>query len=67
MASKRFQFNEADAKAWATQALKFLAPYLIALIPVIIKQVPQDWAYAVAVVWVLNRLWSALTLWYSGK
>lgn len=47
-------------KAWLKHALVFLAPYLVALIPVFIQQVPKDWEYAVLVVWILNRIWDLL-------
>ena len=64
--SKRFQFNHNDLLAWLKQTKKVWVPYLLALIPVVIQQVPAEWTYAVITVWVLNRIYSFLTLWYAG-
>ena len=65
--SKRFTLNRADLTAWSQQTLIFLAPYLIALIPVIINQVPKEWEYGVITVWVLNRIWDLLRRFVAGK
>lgn len=65
--SKRWQWNRADTIAWANQAIRVLAPYLIVIIPVLIDQLPKDWAYATVTIYILNRIWDALRRWYSGK
>ena len=64
--SKRFTLNKADIYAWLERTLQTLAPYIIALIPVAIDQVPKDWQYAVLTVWVLNRIYDLLRRWYQG-
>lgn len=64
--SQKYTLNKQDLQAWAQRTLQTLAPYLIALIPVVISQVPQDWKYAVITVWVLNRVWDLLRRWYNG-
>jgi hypothetical protein len=65
--SGRWQWNKADTIAFLKEALKYAAPYLIVIIPVLIGQIPKDYAYASAIIWVLSRIVSALTLWYQGK
>lgn len=65
--SKRFTLNKQDLIAWGQQTLIFLAPYLIALIPVFINQIPKDWEYAVITIWGLNRIWDLLRRFVSGK
>ena len=67
MASKRFTLNRADIIGWGRQTLIFLAPYLIALIPVFIEQVPKDWEYAIITIWGLNRIWDLLRRFVAGK
>lgn len=67
MASKRFQFNKSDAIAWCNQTAWFLAPFIIALIPVVIGKVPRDWAYGEITIFLLNRVWDFLRRWYTGK
>ena len=65
MANKRYVWTRTDMKAWLAQAWKVLIPYLIVIIPVLIGQIPKDWAYATAAVYLLNRVWDALRRWYS--
>jgi hypothetical protein len=67
MASKRFQFNKADFIAWCKDALKVLAPYLIVIIPVLLEQVPKDWAYSAIVIFLLQRARKAIELYVAGK
>jgi len=52
--------------AWGHRTLQTLAPYLIALIPVVISRVPPDYKYTVLIVWVLNRVYDMLRRWYNG-
>lgn len=65
--SKRFTLNKQDLIGWGQQTLTFLAPYLIALIPVFINQIPKDWEYAVITIWILNRIWDLLRRFVAGK
>lgn len=67
MQSKRFTLNRQDLIAWGRQTLIFLAPYLIALMPVFIEKVPKDWEYGVLAVWILNRIWDLLRRYIAGK
>ncbi len=67
MKSKAWKWNSADTKAWAMQTLKTLAPYLIALIPVIIGELPKEATYTVAIAWILNRILSYLLILKAGK
>lgn len=64
--SKRFSLNKADLIGWGNRTLQTLAPYLIALIPVVILNIPKEWEYAVATVWVLQRVYDLLRRWYQG-
>lgn len=66
MISKSFSMTSADWKIFWSTTLTNLAPYLVALIPVIIERVPTDWAYATVVVFLLQRAWSFLKL-YATK
>ena len=61
--SKAFTMTAEDRKAFMDQTLKSLAPYLVVIIPVMIEQLPKDWAYAAIVIWGLQRLLSYLLLW----
>jgi len=67
MKSKKWTLNRQDITAWGKRTLQTLAPYLIALLPVVIEKVPADWKYSVLTVWVLNRIWDLLRRYYSGK
>ena len=67
MESKRFTLNRADWLAFLQRTLQTLTPYLVALIPVLISQIPKDWPYAVITVWLLNRVWDLLRRYISGK
>ena len=62
---KRFTWSKKDTIAWCQQAIKVLAPYLIVIIPVVVAQLPRDWAYATIVIYILNRIWDALRRWYG--
>lgn len=65
--SKQWTLSQEDWKAWGERTLQVLAPYLIALIPVVVAEIPNEWEYAVLTIWVLNRLWDLLRRFYSGK
>lgn len=65
--SARFSWNKADTIKFFKEALTVLAPYLLVIIPVLIGQIPQDWAYAAVTIYVLNRIRSVITLWLAGK
>lgn len=65
--SAQFSWNKADTIKFAQEAVKVLAPYLIVIIPVLIGQVPQDWAYAAVTIYILNRIRSAVMLYIAGK
>ena len=67
MASKRFELNKKDAIEWAKNALWFLAPTLIVLLPSIMEIIPADWKYAAIAIYILNRLTDILRRWYAGK
>lgn len=64
--SKSGTLNKQDWIDWGNRTLQTLAPYLIALIPVVIAQVDPQWQYAVLTVWVLNRVYDLLRRWYQG-
>ena len=64
--SVRFSWNSADTRAWLDKAIKVLVPYLVVIIPVLISQLPKDWAYSAIVVYVLQRVWDALRRFYDG-
>ena len=65
--SKAWSWNKADTQKFLKEALRFLAPYLIVIIPVVIGELPKDWAYATIVIWILNRIVSFLTILAAGK
>ena len=65
MISKPFQMTSADWTIFADTTLVNLAPYLVALIPVMIERVPADWAYATIAVFLLQRIWSFLKLYIT--
>ena len=67
MPSKRFQLNKADMLAWGHRTLQTLAPYLIALIPVVIAHIPSTWEYGIITVWILNRIWDLLRRYVNGS
>lgn len=67
MKSKAWKWNSADTQAWLLQTLKTLAPYLIALIPVIIGELPKEATYTVLIAWILNRILSYLLILKAGK
>jgi len=65
--SKKWTLSKQDWTAWGNRTLQNLAPYLVALIPVFIEQIPKDWEYTVIAVWLLNRIWDLLRRLYIGK
>ena len=67
MTSKRFQLNKADAVKFGKDALKVLAPYLIVIIPVLISNIDNNWAYSAILLYVLQRIRVALELFIVGK
>ncbi|TVL99536.1 MAG: hypothetical protein CV087_17405 [Candidatus Brocadia sp. WS118] len=67
MKSKKFSWNREDTVKFAKDALRVLAPYLIVIIPVLIDQLPKEWAYSAAVIYVLQRVRAAIELYKAGK
>lgn len=67
MQSKKFTWNSEDTKAFLKESLKVLAPYILVILPVLIGQIPADWAYASVVIFLLQRLRSAILLFIQGK
>ncbi|MCR4291099.1 MAG: hypothetical protein NUV86_12660 [Candidatus Scalindua sp.] len=65
--SKRWSWNDADTKAALNQALVFLTPTLLVLIPSIIGIIPTEWKYGAVIVYLLNRVVDVLRRWYAGK
>lgn len=65
--SGRFSLNKSDLMAWGERTLQTLAPYLIALLPVVIGQVDPQWKYAVVTVWLLQRIYDLMRRWYQSN
>lgn len=65
--SKSFSWNSADTKKFLGETLRVLAPYLVVILPVLIQQLPKDWAYASVVLFILQRVRSAVELYIAGK
>lgn len=65
--SKSFSWNGADTKKFLGETLRVLAPYLVVILPVLIQQLPKDWAYASVVLFILQRVRSAVELYIAGK
>ena len=65
--SKRLQWNKADTIKFGQDALKVLTPYLLVIIPVLVSQIPDDWAYSAIVLFLLQRARVALELFWKGK
>lgn len=65
--SGRFSLNKSDLMAWGERTLQTLAPYLVALIPVVIDQVPKGYEHAVLVVWILNRIYDLLRRYVASR
>lgn len=65
--SKSFSWNSEDTKRFFQETLRVLAPYLVVIIPVLVQQLPKDWAYASVVLFVLQRVRSAVELYLAGK
>lgn len=67
MASKAWKWNKADTVKFLQDSVRVLAPYLIVIIPVLIEQLPKDWAYSAMVIYALQRVRSAIELYKAGK
>ena len=65
--SKRFSYNKADLIAFGKDALKVLAPYLLVIIPVLVSQIPDDYAYSAILLFILQRARVAIELFLKGK
>jgi len=65
--SKSGQWNRADTEKFLKDALKVLAPYLLVIIPVLLTQIPKDWAYAAVTIFILQRIRVAIELYAAGK
>lgn len=65
--SRRFTLNRWDWIAWGKNALWFLTPTLLVLIPSIIGVIPADWKYAAITIYLLNRIVDLLRRWQSGN
>ena len=67
MASKAWKWNKQDTIKFLQDSVRVLAPYLIVIIPVLIEQLPKDWAYSAMVIYALQRARSAIELYKAGK
>jgi hypothetical protein len=67
MQSKKWDWNSADTKKFFEDLLRVSAPYLVVIIPVVISQIPDEVAWGVTVVWLLQRARVALNLFLQGK
>lgn len=67
MKSKKWAWNREDTLKFLKEALRVSAPYLIVIIPVLIEQLPKEWAYSAIVIYVLQRVRSAIELYKAGK
>lgn len=67
MKSKKWSWNRADTVQFLKDSVRVLAPYLIVIIPVLIEQLPKDWAYSAMVIYALQRVRSAIELYKAGK
>ncbi len=65
--SKKFSWNKEDTIKFLKDAVRVSIPYVIVIIPVIIEQLPKEWAYSAAVIYVLQRVRSASELYKAGK
>ena len=54
--SPKFGLIKEDWIAASKRAMIFLAPFILAIIPVVIGKLPPDWAYSAVVLFLLNRL-----------
>ena len=61
------KINYADLVAFLKNALVFLAPTLLVLIPSIIGVLPADWKYSVILIYVLNRATDLIRRFVQGK
>ena len=64
--SKRWQWNQADTIAFINNALWFLTPTLIVLLPSIAGALPPEWQYTAIAIFLLNRATDFLRRWYNG-
>jgi hypothetical protein len=67
MVSKRFKWNKEDTIKFAKDTFKVLAPYILVIIPVLIGEIPSDWAYASISLFILHRIRAAAELFVAGK
>lgn len=65
--SKVLHWNKTDTIKFGKDALKVLTPYLLVIIPVLVTQIPDDWAYSAIVLFLLQRARVALELFWEGK
>jgi len=65
--SKAWKWNKADTIKFFQDSVRVLSPYLIVIIPVLIEQLPKDWAYSAMVIYALQRVRSAIELYKAGK
>ena len=65
--SKKWAWNKTDTIQFLKDSVRVLAPYLIVIIPVLIEQLPKDWAYSAMVIYALQRVRSAIELYKAGK
>lgn len=65
--SAKFSWNSSDTKAFMNQALRVIAPYLVVIIPVLLTQIDDSWAYSAVTIYVLNRIYDALRRYIQGK
>jgi len=67
MKSKKFQWNKADTAKFLQDTLRVLAPYFVVILPVVLQQIPKDWAYSAILIFVLQRIRAAVELYLAGK
>lgn len=65
--SEKYELNRIDLIAWFNNALWFLGPTLIVLLPSITGAIPGDWKYAAVTIYVLNRLTDLIRRFLQGK
>lgn len=65
--SKAWEWNKADTKKFLLDTLRVLGPYILVIIPVVLQQIPSDYAYASIIIFILQRIRSAVELYLSGK
>lgn len=65
--SPKGRINYADVVEWLKNALIFLAPTLVVLLPSIVGIIPTEWKYAAVIIYVLNRLTDLIRRFITGK